>query len=123
MSAFPTGTGDLVLTDDRRSFEMVTGLALLRQRIHTSAQIFRGQFRYDLDTGLPYFEQILIHGPNENVIAEIFRRWLLSFAGVERVKTITVTLERETRALSVAFVVETTFDLKPLSDVLKYTGV
>lgn len=95
--------GDLELTADGRDFVLFHGTDKVAQSIRVAAQIFRGSWRYDRQIGVPYFEEILVAGPQLERVRRRFHELLQATSGVAAVRTVTVGFERETGTATVDF--------------------
>lgn len=62
----------------------------LRAVIKAALWQFKGQWRYDLTRGVPYFESIFVNAPDVLSIANIFRTELAKIPEVEIVLALTV---------------------------------
>lgn len=97
--------GDLALTADGRHLVITSGARLAKQSIEAASQIWRGYWFYDDSVGLPMLESILVKAPDLRVHQQIFRDWLAERPGVSRVGSVSCSLDRATRALTVRFAV------------------
>ncbi len=95
--------GDLALTADGTELVLTTGSALAIQQIKTGAAIWQGTLAWDPDAGLPMFDVIVVKGPDFRVLQAVFTAFILSCAAVESVETLTVSLDKATRGLTVPF--------------------
>ena len=86
--------GDLVL---------VAGQAAILQAIRIRLQFFKGEWFLDEDAGVPYFQSVLVKNPDPNLLQTIFRDAILATPGVLGLPSLTLTLDRSTRSLTVAF--------------------
>lgn len=96
--------GDAMLTDDGTSIVLATGPERVKQRLKVAAQTFLGSYKYNQDIGLPWldwFEQ----GVRVPYEAEL-RKFFLSHKEVDSVTSLTVSVNRTTRRLSVSYVVQ-----------------
>ena len=68
-----------------------TGLAMtgdldgIRQQVMLRLGFFRGEWFLDEETGLPWYEEILVKNPNMIRIRDIFRTAILSVPGIRAV--------------------------------------
>ena len=109
--------GDIALTDDDRHLVLTSGANLAAQQIRNGAQIFQGYWTYDDSEGVPYVESVLVKNPDLRVVQQVFREFLAECGGVSSVDSISATLDRVSRKLSVSFRV-TCDDGSALADVL-----
>jgi hypothetical protein len=101
--------GDLELTEDGTDIVLFHGAARVKQSIQVGAQIFRGSWRYDRQKGVPYFEDILVAGPELERVRRRFHELLTSTPGVATVTRVDLRLDRSEGTMYVDFaaVVET----------------
>lgn len=102
MPSFPVA-GDLQLTSDGRDLLMLDGNAKVLQSIRTRASIFKGSWRYDLNRGVPYLEEILLFGAGVELIRRRFHELILGTDGVTSVTRLDVRLGRATQQIFVDF--------------------
>ena len=87
-------TGDLALSDDGTSFVYISGAEQVVQDIKIRAQIFKGSWRYDLNEGVPYFQEILAFGATLGLVRKRFYDLVASTPGVQSVQSIRVFFQR-----------------------------
>lgn len=92
---------DLRLTDGQVS--LVDGADAVVQHIKIRLQFFAGEWFLDLREGLPYFQEILVKGPNLGRIRALFRATILETPGVLLVDRLDLDLDSSTRNLDVTF--------------------
>ena len=99
--ALRTDTGDL---DIRVSglVPLVTGASATRQRITIGLRWFLAEWFLDPDQGLPYYRDVLVRGPDLELVRTLLRREIARDAEVQSVDSIEVSLE-PTRVLSCSF--------------------
>jgi hypothetical protein len=97
--------GDLALNEDETDVILVAGARAVEQQVRVGSLNWKGFQTYD-DDGLPMTTDILGKGKDLSVVTQLFREWLASIDGVVSVKKCDVSLDRETRALSVLYAVE-----------------
>lgn len=107
MPGFPI-KGDLALSDDGRELLLLTGPERVAQTLTVAAQVFKGSWRYDRNLGVPYFQDILVAGPELELVKQRFREMALRVAGVAAVAS--VTLAQDGAIISVDLVVRTDDD-------------
>jgi hypothetical protein len=88
--------GDLELTADGRDLVLISGKEKVAQSIRTGAQIFRGSWRYDRSIGIPYFQEILVAGPDLERVRRRFHEFLTSTDGVSSIEQLDVRIDGET---------------------------
>jgi hypothetical protein len=99
--------GDLELTEDGRDLVFFHGAAKVAQSIRVGAQIFRGSWRYDRAKGVPYFEDILVAGPQFERVRRRFHELLTETPGVTTVTRVDLRIDREDGTMYVDFAVVT----------------
>ena len=87
--------GDVAVTDS------------LRQAIQIKLRWALGEWIYNEELGIPYFEKILVKKPDTQEISTIIRTTLLEFAEVKSVKYCTVEVDHDTRKCTCKFSVVT----------------
>ncbi len=95
--------GDLQLTEDGRDLEFVSGGAKIVQSIRTRAQIFKGSWRYDRNVGVPYFEDILVHGASAELVRRRFYELIIGTDGVTAVTKLTLRFDSPNATVYVDF--------------------
>lgn len=100
------GDGDLVVDRDAH---FTTGLDAVAQGIRIRVQMFEGEWFLDLDTGIPYYQDILGQKFNEVKIRAAFREEILAAPGVGALLELAVTFDNATRILSVTWKVQSSF--------------
>lgn len=109
-------TGDLALSrdPDKRavgiaslgaggSLVVIEGLEQVRQRLAARFKFFQGEWFLDTRQGIPYYRDVLVAQPDLPLIRSTFRRAILSTPGVLSLPRLTLSFDRTTRTLSVAF--------------------
>jgi hypothetical protein len=114
--------GDLELTADGRDLVLLSGAAKVAQSIRVGAQIFKGSWRYDRSAGIPYFQEILVAGPQLELVRRRFHEFLTRTPGVAAVTSLTLRHDRASATIYVDFhvVVETG---EILTDTLDFVAV
>jgi hypothetical protein len=93
--------GDLAL--ENGDLVIVTGPEQIRQAIQSRFRMFLGEWFLDLREGVPYFQDILIKSPDEQVIRSVFRRVLQTTPGVLEITLFELIRNREERELRFRF--------------------
>ena len=88
-------TGDVVVTDS------------LRQAIQIKLRWALGEWVYNTELGIPYFEKILVKKPNTQEIANIVRSALMEFSEVKSVESCDVHFDSNERKCTIKFTVKT----------------
>lgn len=96
--------GDLDLTGGRA--RAITSTEARAQLVRSYLRTVRGEwFRALKSLGVPYWEDILVHAPNANLIESIFAQAILERPGIVGLSTLDLELlEQPARTLSVTFV-------------------
>lgn len=99
---FKLGTdGDLDVSSG--ALELVRGTDAILQSIKCRLQFFKGECFWDRSAGIPYFEDVFVKSPDANVLQSVFRAALLETPGVLEIVDLSLSFDRATRRLSVAF--------------------
>lgn len=96
-------TGDLAITDLGAARLTASLLDEVAQRLRTKLQHFLGEWFLDTTLGLPYFRDVLVRAPDMAVVRALFQDAITSDAGVEQLVRLDLSLDTETRGLSVSF--------------------
>lgn len=80
---------------------------VVAQRLTIRLRSFLGEWQYNTNYGVPYFQRIFVKGVNKTAVDNIFREQILSEAGVLEIKTFSSTLDVASRKYSATFVVRT----------------
>lgn len=95
--------GDLKLGDDLQEVLLTELVDEARQRLQVSLNFFKGEYGFNLDAGLPWFQEILVKSPNLTVIRAILTAAIIQVEGVASVENMTLDFDRRARHLSVNF--------------------
>lgn len=95
-------THDLAIEADG-SMALISGPAEVAQKLRVRLRWFKGEWFMDGRLGTPYFQEILRHHPDADLIRAIFRKILEGCPGVARVDSLTSDWDRGTRQLDVRF--------------------
>jgi hypothetical protein len=79
------------------------GAQAILQDVWLALGFFEGEWFLDETVGVPYFQAILVKGPNMDQVRSIYREKILSRRGVLTVLALTLDLDRPARTLAVAF--------------------
>lgn len=96
-------TGDLMIGELGSARLTDNMIEEVGQRLRTSLQHFLGEWFLDETLGLAYFRDVLIRNPNMAVVKALFQDAITSDAGVEQLVRLDLSLNSETRVLSVTF--------------------
>lgn len=100
--------GDLVLADDKQG---------ILQNILQTLKIYFGEWFMNTSLGIPYFNQILVKNPQQDVINAILINQILNVPGVSQLNEYSFTPDFIARKLEVSFLAQTTAGL------VDYTGL
>lgn len=98
--------GDLEVTNDAR---LVAGSEGVKQLISVALQLFKGEWFLDLNSGMPYWQDILGRKFDEATLRAAVRDAILGVAGVSEIVKLTVTWDGTTRTAAIAWRVQTSF--------------
>ncbi len=103
MSAFLlTSSGDLDISKGR--LQIVSNGTEIAQKIAIRLQFFRGEWSLDTSVGIPYFQNLLgVKNPNLSTVRSLLLEAITSCPGVASVTNFTLSLDNNTRTLSVSF--------------------
>lgn len=93
---------DLLLTDDDElaivngDWAFATDQTAILQGIKIRLRFFQGEWVFDLDIGIAYWDSVFIKNPSLIVVREIFRRALLGSPGVIEVVNLNVAYTKRT---------------------------
>jgi hypothetical protein len=112
----PAQVVDLELVEDTndlnfesRDLTVVSGSALVAQRLKVALQLFKGEWFLDAEQGVPWYQEILEKGVDTNVIDSILRDKVIKTPGVNRILEWSSEIDAATRTVSVAFTVDTVY--------------
>ena len=115
---------DLKLTDDgdldcsEHGLHLVDGALRVAQQVRTRLRTFMGEWEFDLDAGVPWFQRILaIKAVNLNDVDNVLRTQILDVQDVLAVVAFSQELNRETRELFITAKISTTFGIAVVEGV------
>lgn len=94
-------TGDLLLVNG--DLILTSGADAIRQHISQRLKSFAGEWFLDLDSGLPYYRDILVKNPNAPAVAGLLQEEIIKTPGVLELQDFNLNLDRATRSLKVSF--------------------
>ena len=109
---------DLII--ENGDFLLINNAERIAQQIKITILEWLGEWFLDLRDGVPYREYVLIKNPNLNHIRSILITKISNVSGVDKVKTMTLDLDKKNRVLTVDFEVLTSFGLITRREVLGY---
>jgi len=74
--------GDLDITNNRLS--LTQGAQAIQQHLKVKFKLFQGEWFLDTSIGVPYYESILVKGPNIVVVSEILKATILETPGITK---------------------------------------
>lgn len=78
---------------------------VLSQRIRCRLLTVQGELYQTPDIGVPYFDQVLVKGPDLNTLKHLFTTIIAGVPGVKTVDSLHLSVDAKTRTLSVNFAV------------------
>lgn len=103
--AFDKTTGKFRLASGNLSF--TTGLEAVRQSVEIRLQFFLGEWFLDASRGMAYYQQVFVKNPSIPAVRELFRDQIRGVPGVRDVTKLDLTLDKNTRRLSVKWTANT----------------
>ena len=99
-------THDIVLNG--YDLQIVNDVDLIRQRIKQRILTIQGEWFLNTDIGLPWFEEIIGKGSEEQQISALLIRQIAETEGVDVIIEFNLTLDRRVRTMRVQFRVTAT---------------
>lgn len=96
--------GDILV--EGTDLALVAGVAEVAQHLRVGLALFRGDWYLDEQSGVPYYQQILISAPNTRAIETVFRQSILSDDDITGLPVFEMDIDRRGRQLAVRFVAE-----------------
>ncbi len=107
---------DLLLTADgdldcsEHGLHLVGGAARVAQQVRTRLRTFLGEWEFDLDAGVPWFQRILaLKGVNLNDVDSVLRTQILDVQDVLGIVAFSMNFDNTTRTLTITAKITTTF--------------
>lgn len=94
-------TGDLVL--DSGDLKLTSGSDAIRQHLSQRLKAFAGEWFLDLDSGLPYYKDILVKNPNALLVSGLLQEEIIKTPGVLELTSFELQFEKSTRGLRLDF--------------------
>ena len=79
------------------------------QAVATRLRLFKGEWFLNINSGVPWYQRVLIKPARLNEIDRIIRNKILQTEGVKRLTSFDINFDSATRKLSVAFTGETIY--------------
>ena len=108
MNDFSLGpNGDLAISGG--DLVPLTGIDAIRQQVEIRLRTFLGEWFLDPSVGVPYIQQVFSEKiPRVDLIRSIIRRAVMKTPGVLMADTVNVSLDTETRNLSIELDIKST---------------
>ena len=90
--------GDIAFTDS------------VAQKIRIRLLWFLGEWRWNTDEGLPYFDDILIKNPDTDYIESLVRKKIFEVTEVTEVNDVSVTIDKASRRAAIKFKCATDYE-------------
>lgn len=97
-------SGDLLINESG-DFTIIDSV---RQGIQIKLRWIKGEWVFNPEMGVPYFESILVKTPNRALIEKTLRDQILSVPSVTSVGSINLAMDKQKRTLSAKFTAKTT---------------
>ena len=81
----------------------VTKADAVKQSVRQRLKMFMGEWFLDLDSGVPYYQDVLVKNPNPTLIEGIFKNEILATPGILELLTFSLDYDNATRKLTIAF--------------------
>lgn len=107
--------GDLVVP-----IQYTKGIEAVAQGLRVRLLNFQGEWFLDLDSGTPWFQDILGQVYDQNKIRSIFRQRILEAPGVASIDSLELEYNGSTRALSVTWRVITDLEGEEITDAITF---
>lgn len=86
-----SSSGDISITDS------------VSQAIKIRLQWFAGEWKFNEELGIPYFDEVLVKGGNDFRTEQLIREQILSVDEVTEVISLTITANKAERTLTISF--------------------
>ena len=96
-------THDIVVR--RYDLQLVRDVDLIAQNIKQRLWLFLGEWYLNRNAGVPYFQEILVKGPNQTRVESIFKATIVETRGVLDLLEFGLEYDPQRRRLSVNFTV------------------
>ena len=116
--ALSAANHDLVIQDG--DIMLIDNAERVAQQIKIQLKSFLGEWFLDTTYGMPYWEDILVKNPNINHVRNIFRKKILEVDDVTAAPSLSLSIDKKQRILTVDYEAETTYGLVTRKEVLGY---
>ena len=86
-----------------KDLALVSGLALVKQRLLMTLRLFMGEWFGNPDAGIPWFQQVFVKQQNSRIIEALLRKTILNSWGIQSLTAFSVINSKDTRSLTVTF--------------------
>ena len=86
-----------------RDLVMVSDLEAVEQAVRIKLQFIKGEWFLDANAGTPYFDGVFGKGNGLHLVSSLLRRSILDVPGVNEVTALNLSVNNETRKLTVSF--------------------
>lgn len=115
------GADDIYIENDQ--WVKNTDTDNVAQNVRTRFLLFAEEWIYDLNEGVPYFEEIFGATPNYTRISTILRAVIMDTDGVDKIVTFELNMDHDTRKLVVTFTATTIYGTTiDYSDTISING-
>lgn len=90
------------------------------QKINIRLRWFLGEWRWDEDVGLPYFDELLIKKPRIDYFEELIREEIFNVDEVTEVTSVSISYDAATRKAKVNYIAKT--DLETIREEVEIYG-
>ena len=98
--------GDLFVSPDG---DIMIGNSVA-QKVRIKLLWFAGEWRWDTDEGLPYFEELLVKNPDTDYFESIIRQTICEIDEITEVKNVEVTFDKHTRNAVIRYTALTDYE-------------
>src|SRR5262245_2797586 len=91
-------TGELIL--ENGDLKLCEGVDRARQFLAQRLAAFRGEWAFDLDEGVPYFENVFVKAPDPVILEGLFKDRILATPGIIGLNEFDLILDTATRELT-----------------------
>lgn len=80
------------------------------QKIKIRLNWFLGEWRWDVDKGMPYKDNLLVKNPNIDYFKGVIRSKIFEVDEVTEVKDVSITYDKQTRLAAISYVAITDYE-------------
>ena len=100
---------DLDLTNQSLSLTSDTNGQSIAQRLKIKLWMFKGEYFFNTEYGVPYYQEIFVKGATKDEVDQIFKTAILETPGVEEIIRYTSEFNRTLRTFTLDFTVRTLY--------------